>query len=114
MDAEIATLIDEIGKTLVLRKVKSGEYDPQTGQAATSEKDYECGGLILDYKDRDRDGTLIQAMDKKAVLRASDVLKNPPDVNDKIVTNDRQYFIVSVRIVESSGIPLIYTCQIRG
>lgn len=114
MDYEIGQLINEIGKTIVLRKKTSGAYNPETSSATISNSDYSARGLILDFKDRDRDGTIIKAGDRKAIFKAADLSATPPKINDFVVLDNKEFQIVTVRTVEKSGVALTYHCQIRG
>lgn len=112
MEQDVAALIDDLGRPMTLRRIKAGVYDPETSKPSVNSTEESCFGFMLDYKDRDRDGTVIKARDRKAVIRAANIPK--PATDDKIICDGVEYLIVSVRAVEKSGVALIYSMQVRG
>lgn len=109
-------LLERFGQIVILRRVKVGEYDPATGQAAQKTTDYEGVGAFFDYAQRDIDGTLIREGDQR-VLMAPTVPR--PLTGDAVVVpavNDleRVFNVVQVRVVEPAGVPVLYELQVRA
>lgn len=110
---DVAFLVDDEGRAMTLRKVAGGAYNPSLGTATVTPVDYAVKGFVLNYKDNLRDGTIIQAGDRKAVIKAKG-LAVPPLPNDFIVIDNREFAIVNARIIEQKGESVVYICQIRG
>lgn len=113
MDDDIAATIEDVGRPLKYRKVRTGPYNPETSTSPIESKEYDGSGFLLDYKDRDRDGTLIKAGDRKAVFEAAKDFP-APEQNDILIAKGKEYNIENVRTVEESGAAVIYSCQVRG
>ncbi len=110
---DIAFLIDDEGRNMTLRKKAAGAYSPSTSSATVTTTDYPVKGFVLDYKDHLRDGTIIQAGDRKAVIKAKSLVTRPL-ANDFIVIDNREFAIVEPRTIEQKGESIVYICQIRG
>jgi len=105
-------LINDLGKDLTLRKVTEGTYSPSTGAiSGQTTTDTDIKGLLLSYKDKDFEGTLIQRGDRKILIRASDSVV--PEAQDIVLDSTIQYRLVDVRQVEESGDDVVYICQGR-
>lgn len=110
---EVACLLDDLGRSLTIRKKTTGAYDPATSSATLSNTDVSAFGCLLNYGDKERDGSMIQAGDRKAVIKAKDIA-SAPEINDFIVYESKEYKIVNVRQIEESGVDIAYICQVRG
>ena len=111
IEPDLRQLINDIGKALTLRKVSEGAYDPATGAATNTDTDTSVKGMVLNYKDGQFDGDVVQRGDRKIVLRASDSVT--PEVQDLVIAGSDQYRIVNVRQIEQAGTDLVYVCQGR-
>jgi hypothetical protein len=111
MEIEYRHLINDIGKALTYRRVSKGAYNTSTGLATNTTTDTSVKGIVLNYKDNQFDGDIIQRGDRKIVLRASDSIV--PDVQDFIIDGSDYYRIISVRQIEQAGADLVYVCQGR-
>jgi len=112
MIEDVAYLVEAKGRSLTIKRNTTGPYDPATSSATISEANVSAEGFLLDYKERERDGQRIKAGDRKAVIQAKS-LTNPPRMGDKISDGSVEGNIVSVRIIEESGTPMAYVCQLR-
>lgn len=110
---EAGTLIDDMGRAATLRRVTEGSYNPATGASANTTADHAVMVLLLNYKDYQRQDGLIQAGDRKAVIKAKD-LAVVPDIQDILVVGSDQFRIINVGQVEQSGQDVIYICQVRA
>ena len=105
-------LINDKGKALTLRKVTEGTYDPSTGGiSGQTTADTSVKGLLLNYNDRQFDGTIIQRGDRKIVLRSSDGVI--PEIQDIVLDGSVQYRLINSRQIEESGNDVVYICQGR-
>ena len=112
MQDDAAALIAEEGKSLTLRRAVAGAYDPATSSAEITATDVTVKGMILNYRDSQRDGTLVQSGDRKAVLTAKG-LSDAPQQNDVIIDGSDELNIVGVSRIEEAGVPVVYVCQVR-
>lgn len=98
-------------RTVRLRRVTAGEYDPATGKVVQTEVDHEAIGVFLDYAQRDIDGTLIRVGDRR-VLMAPDAPR--PLTGDAVAVDDQVLCVVAVRVTEPAGVAVLYELQVRG
>jgi len=112
LETHATKLINDLGKALTLRKVTEGTYDPATGAVSSqTTTDTSVKGMLLSYRDRDFEGTLIQRGDRKILIRASDDVV--PVVQDIVLDSTIQYRLVDVRQIEEAGVDVVYICQGR-
>lgn len=104
-------LIDDIGKSVSLRKVTTGAYDPATGQSSNTNADERVRAMVLNYKDREKDGSKIQFGDRKIVIAAKDA--TTPKIDDLIIDGSATYRLIDLQIVEENAASVIYVCQGR-
>lgn len=112
IEAELRSLINDIGKPLTLRKVTEGTYSPSTGLITNINTDTSVKGMMLNYKDSQLDDDIIRRGDRKIVLRASDGVV--PEIQDVVLDGLVEYRLVNVRQIEQAGTDLIYVCQGRN
>ena len=84
-------------------------YPPTPGGTTT----HPCTLILSSYAARDRDGTVVQVGDLKAIV-AADGLAIVPDGGDRLTVGDKTYGVVSVRTVQPGGVPLYHELQVRG
>lgn len=104
-------LINDLGKALTLRKVTEGVYDPSTGGVTNTTADTSVKGMLLNYRDGQFDGDIIQVGDRKILLRASDSVV--PEIQDIVLDGSVEYRIINVRQIEEAGTDIVYICQAR-
>lgn len=105
------TLIDDIGKDVILRKVTEGAYNVATGSVTNTTSDETVKAMILNYRDSQFDGSLILQGDRKIVIAAKDA--TIPQADDLIIEGSNTYRLISVRTVEENDVDVIFTCQGR-
>lgn len=105
------TLIDDLGKSVTLRKVTQGTYNPANGGVTNTTSDETVRACILNFSNREFDGTMILQGDRKIVIAAKSATE--PQLNDLVIDGTSSYRIVSIRKVEENGTAVIYTCQGR-
>lgn len=88
-------------------------HDPSSGTTTTT--DHACTLVLLEYTERERDGTLIQARDKK-VLLSTEGLTIEPAASDLLVIGDNEYSIVNVDPLrpKPGGTTVMWTVQARS
>src|SRR3954454_20882687 len=83
-------LIKKYGQEATLRKAGVPTGDPWR-PVEGSTTDYKVQVVLTDYTDQDRDGTLIQQTDKKALI-----VGHEPGDADKLILNGKEHEIVRV------------------
>ena len=108
----IAQIADK-GRAVTLVYKTPGSYDPQTdaitGNGTTSQT---VKMVILNFKRKDVDGTLIKTGDRMALL-ANDALTRPPKTNDNVTDGGETYNIEDVEAVAPGDTVLLYKLQLR-
>ncbi len=111
--ASSASLVAEIGVSVTFRRVPQTAYNPVTGSTTEgAAQDETVKVMFLDYREAEIDGQLIQRGDRRAVLAASGLTKEP-DAGDFFVGEGDTVRVISVRRVEAAGSGLVYVCQVR-
>lgn len=95
-------LIDKFGYDAVIRR--------KVGSTTT---DYPVVIVMTEYLPREKDGALILATDRKALLSASGLTITPDPETDKLVENSKVLRIVTVTPTAPAGVPIIYELQVR-
>lgn len=108
--SHVTNLINDKGKTLTLRKVTEGTYNPATGSVSNTTADTSTYGMMLNFKDQDYDGTIIQRSDRKVVLRVDGVV---PEIQDQIIEGGDTYRVLNVRTIEEAGTDIVYILHVR-
>lgn len=107
--ADADELIDEFGQDGKLRReTKTGSsYSP-----TITTTDYDCTFVVLDYRNREIDGTRILSTDKKALLKAGS-LAITPTTADKLVIGGVAHAIMNVAPLSPGGTVVLYEIQAR-
>jgi hypothetical protein len=69
-------------------------------------------GVFLDYNQRELDGTVIQAGDKKCFISANDVAIQPKPFHN-ILDATTQWYIKHVEVLAPNNDDILYTLQLR-
>lgn len=113
LDATGQRLIAEKGREVTLRTKSTTVADADApwdanGSATTAT----ISAVILDYQDREIDGTLVQRRDRKALVSPLDAASIVE--GDEIVDGGQRYAIVSVRPVKPGATNYLWKLQLRG
>lgn len=96
-------MIDKFGYDAVIRR--------KIGATTT---DYPVAIVMTEYQPREKDGALVLATDRKAIMLASGLAITPdPEQGDKLVENGNVLRIVTVTPTAPAGVPIIYELQVR-
>lgn len=88
-----------------------GECDA-SGNVTESTEIGSSYGVLLDYEQSERAGTTIQQHDKKALV--APMLTRQPRTGDRLTMAAKSYDIVSVNVLEPTGVALLYEIQVRA
>jgi hypothetical protein len=106
-------LVQRHGSTLTLHKVAEGTYDPATGSlTGGSTTEYEITGYMYDAIEGTLDENNIRRATKKVIIPALG-LTVVPDDGDYISGLGDKVHIVGVTTHYSSGLAVLYTCEVR-
>jgi len=105
-------LIDKFGRNVTLRSVTAGSYDTATmTKTGASDADKVVKMAIVEYKQSQIDGEVVQRGDELGLLAASAVTAKPV-VND-IVIDSVQYKIINIETIKPGDTALLYKLQLR-
>ncbi|MBA8846260.1 hypothetical protein FHW02_004350 [Ochrobactrum sp. RH1CCR137] len=103
-------LIDEFGQTGAIRRTETSG-DPWN--PGTSDMDYPCTLVALDYDQKDVDGTLIKSTDKKVYV-ATKGLTIQPTTTDKVIIGGIVSTIVQAKPLNPAGMIVYFELQARA
>lgn len=103
-------LIDKFGQTGAIRRTETSG-DPWN--PGTSDTDYPCILVALDYDQKDIDGTLIKSTDKKVYV-ATKGLTIQPTTTDKAIIGGVVSSILQAKPLNPAGIVVYWELQARN
>lgn len=102
-------LIDKFGQTGAIRRTETSG-DPWN--PGTSDADYHCTLVALDYDQKDVDGTLVKSTDKKVYV-ATKGLTIQPTTTDKVIIGGVVSSIVQAKPLNPAGTVVYWELQAR-
>lgn len=109
--ATVKRLLDRYGQSGELSRVlESGEYDPMNGPVQTTQSSA-CTAALLEFDNRQIDGELIQAGDRRALI-APDV-NFEPMAGDSLTVGVEVLRVVKNRPVAPAGVVVLHDCIVR-
>jgi len=112
LDLDVKRLMKTHGYPVTLTRVQSGgTYDTATGTiSGGQELTWSGRGVFTNYRDEDIDGTSITSDDRRLLLQALG-LEREPENGDYV---DNEVRIVNARKIRSGDVVIGYVCQTRG
>lgn len=104
-------LIKRFGQSASLKLTTPGDgpaYNPGEPTVTT----YPCTLAIFDYRNSERDGTLIRAGDKLVYL-STEGLSVTPETSDHLVIGGLDHSIVEVQPLSPAGTAVYFQVQVR-
>jgi len=108
-------LLGQFGRTVTLSRPSTSAptYDPATGiSTPDTPATYAAAAVLLDYAQRDIDGTLVQQGDQRCLMSPSVAVA--PTTSDDVVVGTVTYSVKRVVKVAPAGTPVLYDLQLRG
>lgn len=112
LQSAASRLISRKGQAVTLAKRTAATYNVSTGVASTTTANHTFNALVLEYDNRERDGTVIQAGDRKFVLTGKGATVTP-EAGDTITLAAVVFRIVNVQVVSDKASAIVFTCQVR-
>jgi len=113
LQAGAEQLLIQFGRSMTLRKLAEGAYDPATGGApAPTATDYTVIGVLLQYSDMYINGGTILKQDRRCIIAAKGMTV-VPELGDRIIADGVTYAVLEVVVKEVSAVPATYVMQIR-
>jgi hypothetical protein len=109
-------MITEYGQPVIIRDIKVGEYDPETGTVPPdSITDQTAQGIMLDFTGQEfQNNSLIKVGDKKLKIAAQG-LEWAPGLLNKVIFQGRTWSIVPpLKEINPAGMPILYELQVRS
>lgn len=105
-------LIRENGTTCqILRRTAATGPDHNPLPGATTSED--CLAVLVNYKLREIDGTLIKTSDRKALV-STDGVSSVPTVRDQFQIGTDTYQVVNVSTISPADVAVMWNLQLRG
>lgn len=96
--------------TLTRAVLADPAYDPATGEMeATTPGTFTVRGVFIDYRDREIDGTLVRAGDRKLLIDAAGS-DTTPEIGDRV---DGMRVQPHIRVYAPNGTAIAWACQMR-
>ncbi|MFP1634091.1 hypothetical protein ACLB6G_20365 [Zhengella sp. ZM62] len=108
-EATAQRLIAKFGQSVTLTKVTKVWNDWNPGVNLT---EYSATGAVMDYADREIDGTVIKAGDKRVYL-STEGLTVEPDTTDTLTVGGVVHSIIRVDPLNPGGTVVMWTLQVR-
>lgn len=111
--ASAKRLLDRFGQPIVLLRQGAGAYDADTGTVTRSGQSHTGVGVLLNYEQRDIDGSVIQEGDQHVLLSA--VGMPTPQSGDTLTLDDgRTFFVMASRPLAPAGVVVLHELHARG
>lgn len=110
----LGRLLDRYSKTLILRSILRGVYDPSTSSSVNTSSDSSVEGVILRMRTRIigeklRDGSLVETTDKRCIVKGDLTI----ELLDKIVEDTVVYTIVGMFRYQPGDTPVYIELILR-
>lgn len=114
--AGVAEALEEVGKTMTLRKYSRGALNPSDPTAGKPLTPSDTTGkvFLFDYSDRDIDGTTVLKGDRIALFDLSGFDPTQPEKGDEIIeASTTTWKIVDIDYTEVQGTRVVGLAQVR-
>jgi hypothetical protein len=105
--------IAEYGQSGYLRRTAAGSGADPWNPGSGTVTDYPIRFVLVDYSERDRDGTLIQQNDQQALISVGSLPTEATDADQLVDSQSKVFEIVAIRPLEPGGTVVLYTAQVR-
>lgn len=112
MAATAGELLAEFGQDVTLVRGLTGAYTPATGTATVSGTNSYGKGVVLDYNQRDIDGTLVRQGDQRVYLSVD--VGVTPQTGDSLLIGGQKWSVVASRTLAPAGTAVIHDVQVRA
>lgn len=109
------TLISDFGKDVTLRRyTDAAAPDPNRPwlKGSRSSSDTVVKAVLLQFSEKDIDGTLVLMGDKKALIAGSSLTTRPTN-RDKLIDGSDEWSIISVQTLSPNGQEILYAAKLR-
>lgn len=103
--------IAKFGQDAILRIPVQGSGDAWNPGAGSFD-DHGCKLVLVDYDEREKDGSTIQVRDQKAIVSAGS-LDTTPDQGHMLVVQGADFAIINVSPLAPGGPVILYEMQVR-
>lgn len=112
MAATAAEMLREFGVSVTVSRLTPGAYDPETGtNAAGTTQTWTPWGVMLEYSQREIDGTNIKAGDQRVYMSTTADLDPKPA--DTVTIGTEVWRVVTSRTLAPAGLKVLLDVQVR-
>jgi hypothetical protein len=115
--ADVDELLAEFGQSVTLTTRTGGTYNTATGTNTPTTATQTVTGVVLEWNQRNIDGSLVLVGDKRLLLSpvtTAGAALTAPAANDTVTIGSAVYTIVRVVPLNPAGTVVMYECNIRG
>lgn len=105
--------INEAGQSGYLRKTTAGTGTDPWNTGSGTVTDYPVRFVLVDYAERDRDGTLVQVNDRQAIIAVGALTVEATEADKLVDASGTVFEIVAMRPLSPGGVVLLYQAQVR-
>jgi hypothetical protein len=106
---DVGRLMQDFGAALTLARPSVGTYNPATGaMPASTSTNFTVQGVFVNYEDRNVDGTVVRAGDRRLLVSAQGST-TIPQIGDRVSGLQ----VIDVRTVAPRGVTIAWACQMR-
>jgi len=114
----VTDLLNRHARVLQISRSSGDSYDPSAGSlSGGSTETQDISAVVVGYKDRYIDETVIKRGDRKVYVGSKDPngydLAIGPKIGDKITGLPEDANVLNVKRIESSGDLIAFVCQVR-
>jgi len=105
--------INEAGQNGYLRKTVAGTGTDPWNTGAGTVTDYPIRFVLVDYAERDRDGTLVQVNDQQAIIAVGSLAVEATEADKLVDSSGNVFEVIAMRPLSPGGVVLLYQAQVR-
>jgi hypothetical protein len=105
--------IIEAGQSGYLRRTTAGTGTDPWNTGAGTVTDYPVRFVLVDYAERDRDGTLVQVNDQQAIIAVGSLAIEATEADKLVDATGNVFEVITMRPLSPGGVVLLYQAQIR-
>lgn len=109
--AKVQRMLKKAGQTVTLTRMEPGAYNPETGTVVSAGTTYAGPGVLLDYSQREKDGTVILQTDQRVYL--APLIGAAPKPGDTLTIGTEIFNVVNSRPLAPGGICVLHDVQVR-
>lgn len=110
--ATAAELLADFGALVMLTRITTGAYDPDSATVVNTEVTHTANGVKLDYEQRYIDGAIILQGDQRVYI--DPLIAQAPQAGDTLTIGAEVFTVVRSRPLAPAGVVVLHDVQVRA